>query len=167
VNDLTYYVAGDSLAEWKRLPDLSYKDLIQARHTNVLFTGDLERKINTNPFFFGCEKHFLRAQLSRMSHSTSLQPQGVSKLEEDEAAERLFNVVPNEGEEDKPFVMPSSNNMSAASMWVYAKPNILKNGRVTHMAPEEPANLGEGEEFDPEAAKAQQELEDRYEKLLK
>ena len=33
---------------------------------------------------------------------------GVMKLEEDEGADRLFNVVPNEGEEDKPFEMPST-----------------------------------------------------------
>ena len=55
-----------------------------------LFTGDLERPIFTNPFFFGREKHYLRAQLSRIIHSTTLQPMGVSKLEEDEGAERLF-----------------------------------------------------------------------------
>ena len=167
VNELSYYVAGDSLSDWKRLPDLSYKDLIQARRTNVLFTGDLEREIFTNPFFFGKEKHFLRAQLSRMSHSTSLQPAGVSKLEEDEAAERGFNVVPNEGEEDKPFVMPTTREMSDPGMWVYAKPNILVTGRVAHLPPEEPANLPEGEEFDAEEAKRQQEAADPYERLLK
>jgi hypothetical protein len=33
---------------------------------------------------------------------------GVMKLEEDEGADRLFTVVPNEGEEDRPFVMPST-----------------------------------------------------------
>ena len=61
VNELTYYVAHDALSDWKRLPDLSYKDLIMARQTKVLFTGDLERQIFTNPFFFGKEKQFLRA----------------------------------------------------------------------------------------------------------
>ena len=33
------------------------------------------------------------------------------KKEDDEGAERLFNVVPNEGEEDKPFVMPTTSMM--------------------------------------------------------
>jgi hypothetical protein len=43
------------------LPDLSPK-LIQAATTiKVLFTGNLERKIFTNPFFDGLEKHYLRA----------------------------------------------------------------------------------------------------------
>lgn len=74
----------------------------------MLFSGNLERNIYTNPFFFGKEKHFLRAQLTRIVHCTSLLPMGVMKLEEDEGADRLFNVVPNEGEEDKPFEMPST-----------------------------------------------------------
>jgi len=91
----------------------------------------------------------------------------VAKLEEDEGAERGFNVVPNEGEDDKPFVMPSTLQMSNPEMWVYAKPNILKNGRTTHLPPEEPANMPEGEEFDPEEAKRQLEKADPYEKLLK
>jgi hypothetical protein len=36
-------------------------DLQAAREVKVSFTGDLERKIITNPFFFKREKHFLRA----------------------------------------------------------------------------------------------------------
>ena len=90
VNELTYYVSQDSLSEWTRLPDLSYKELNAARQIKVLFSGDLERPIFTNPFFFGKEKHYLRAQLSRILHSTALLPKGVMKLEEDESAERLF-----------------------------------------------------------------------------
>jgi len=89
------------------------------------------------------------------------------KLEEDEGADRLFNVVPNEGEEDKPFVMPTTKQMSAADMWVYSRPNILENGRTSHIAPEDPGDLPEGEEFDPEEAKKQQEMADPYEPLLK
>ena len=64
--------------------------MMAARTIKVLFTGNLEREIYTNPFFFGQEKHYLRAQLSRISHSTSLLPVGVMKLEEDEGADRLF-----------------------------------------------------------------------------
>ena len=165
VNELSYYVACDSLSDWKRLPDLSYAHLVAARRTNVLFTGDLERAVFTNPFFFGKEKHFLRAQLSRMSHSTSLQPKGVSKLEEDEGAERGKVVVPNEGEEDKPFVMPTTREMSDPAMWVYAKPNVLLAGRVAHLPPEEPAE--NAEEFNAEEAMEAIKAADPYEELLK
>lgn len=52
-------------------------------------------------------------------------------------------------------------------MWVHAKPNILINGRVTHIPPEDPGDLPEGEEFDPEEAKRQMELADPYDELLK
>lgn len=141
--------------------------MIASLNIKVLFTGDLERPIYTNPFFFGKEKHYLRAQLSRIIHSTSLQPKGVMKTEEDEGAERLMVVVPNEGEEDKPFVMPSTKEMSAASNWVHGKPNILINGRTNHIPPEDPGDLPEGEEFDPEEAKKQLESADPYEPLLK
>ena len=84
VNELVYFVAQDSLSEWKRLPNLSYKELIAARSIKVLFTGDLKRKIYSNPFFFGEEQHYLRAQLSRITFCTTLAPLGVSKLEEAE-----------------------------------------------------------------------------------
>jgi hypothetical protein len=52
-------------------------------------------------------------------------------------------------------------------MWVHSKPNVLKNGRVSHIPPEDPGNLPEGEEFDPEEAKKALEKTDPYEKLLK
>ena len=75
--------------------------------------------------------------------------------------------MPNEGEEDKPFVMPSTRQMSDKSMWVHSKPNILINGRTTHIAPEDPGDLPEGEEFDPEEAKKKMESADPYDPLLK
>jgi len=52
-------------------------------------------------------------------------------------------------------------------MWVYAKTNILLNGRTTHLDPEEPTDLGDGEEFDPEEAKKAIEEADPFEKRLK
>ena len=47
--------------KWQLLPDLEPKDIQAARQTKFLFSGDLERKIITNPFFFRREKHLLRA----------------------------------------------------------------------------------------------------------
>ena len=61
VNEFSYWVSQDALAEWTKLPELSYADLIAARQIKVLLTGELDRKIYTNPFFFGQEKHYLRA----------------------------------------------------------------------------------------------------------
>jgi len=53
VNENQYWVSQDSLSEWVKLPDLSYKEIIASRQIKVLFTGDLNRKIYTNPFFDG------------------------------------------------------------------------------------------------------------------
>ena len=49
-----------------------------------MFTGDLERDIITNPFFFGKEKIYLRAQIARISHGTTVVPRGLFALEEAE-----------------------------------------------------------------------------------
>lgn len=77
INKFTYWVAHSSLGAWTKLPDLSPKDVAAARGIKVLFSGDLERTIYTNPFFFGKEKHYLRAQIARISHSTTLCPKGI------------------------------------------------------------------------------------------
>ena len=80
VNKSTYWVAHSSLGAWTKLPDLAPKDVAAARGIKVLFSGDLERTIYTNPFFFGKEKDYLRAQIARISHSTTLCPKEEFKL---------------------------------------------------------------------------------------
>ncbi len=61
VNKFVYWVTTDILGKWTKLPDLLPSDIEASRQIKVLLTGDLERKIFTNPFFFGQEKHYLRA----------------------------------------------------------------------------------------------------------
>jgi len=53
-----------------------------ARSTKVAFTGNLDKKLFTNPFVDGKkpEKFLLRAQIARISHSTTLVPLGVLRL---------------------------------------------------------------------------------------
>jgi radial spoke head protein 4/6 len=53
----------------------------------VCFSGDLEKKIITNPFFFKREKNFLRAQIARITFSTTLAPKGMFRTLEDNAKE--------------------------------------------------------------------------------
>lgn len=53
VNKYSYYVSHSSVDSWKKLPDLSPNDIKASRAIKVLFTGNLERYIHTNPFFFG------------------------------------------------------------------------------------------------------------------
>ena len=61
VNKYTYFVTNSPFSPWKRLPDLAPSHIETARKIKVLFSGDLERDIICNPFFFGKEKHLLRA----------------------------------------------------------------------------------------------------------
>ena len=61
VNEYTYYVANQAQGPWTPLPDLNPEDLAAARQIKVCFTGNLEREIVTNPFYFGREKNYLRA----------------------------------------------------------------------------------------------------------
>ena len=79
VNKFSYYVAQDSMSKWTRLPDLNPSDIAASRKIKVVFTGDLNRPIYTNPFFFGQEKHYLRAQIARIIHSTTLLPRSLWK----------------------------------------------------------------------------------------
>lgn len=60
-NLYAYYVASDACGAWTKLPDVQPKELEASRQISVLLTGDLERNIITNPFFFGKEKNYLRA----------------------------------------------------------------------------------------------------------
>lgn len=140
VNKFTYFVASDSLSEWKKLPDLSPKQLIASRQIKVLFTGDLERQIYTNPFFEGQEKHYLRAQIARITQSTSLVPKGLFRPVEDSETREIEENTPDEGE----IPIPSTSAMNSLSMWCHFTKNILINGTTSLKQPEPP----EGEDWD-------------------
>ena len=142
VNTSTYWVSHSSFGDWTKLPDLSPSDIAAARTIKVLFTGDLERTIYTNPYFFGKEKDYLRAQIARISHSTTLTPKGLWRFKEEEGNVReIEENAPEEGD----IVMPSTNSMNDASMWLHFKDGILQNCRTSHM---EPAELPEDVEME-------------------
>ena len=60
VNKFVYWVTDNILDKWTKLPDLLPSDIRAARQIKISLSGDLERKIFTNPFFFGTEKVYLR-----------------------------------------------------------------------------------------------------------
>lgn len=123
-----------------------------------MFTGDLERTIHTNPFFFGKEKHYLRAQIARISFSTSLCPVGLFRLQEENPRDIEEN-APEEGE----IVLPTTNQMSKPEMWVHNTTNILFNCKTVHAEPEPE----EGVEEEEGAAMKRLEASDPYEPRLK
>lgn len=61
VNTLAYWVSNAADGPWEALDDLEPADLEASRTFKVHFTGDLDRDIITNPFYFKKERHYLRA----------------------------------------------------------------------------------------------------------
>jgi hypothetical protein len=54
-------VTSSTIDPWIKLPDITPKDIKASRSIKVLFSGVTDRSIFTNPYFFGLEKHYLRA----------------------------------------------------------------------------------------------------------
>ena len=52
VNEYSYYVSNRAQGPWEVLPDLEPQDLESARKIKVCFSGNLDREIITNPFYF-------------------------------------------------------------------------------------------------------------------
>mmetsp|Transcript_40301 Transcript_40301/g.61500 ORF Transcript_40301/g.61500 Transcript_40301/m.61500 type:complete len:267 (-) Transcript_40301:439-1239(-) len=137
VNKMTYWVSHSSFSKWTKLPDLYPQDISASRSIKVLFSGNLERTIFTNPFFFKTEKFYLRAQIARIYHSTTLCPKGLFRLQEDSTREVEDN-APEEGE----IVLPTTKEMSSAGMWCHHTFGILqKNCRTTHKEQEPPEGV--------------------------
>jgi radial spoke head protein 4A len=126
VNKTVFWVSSNTFETWTLLPDLSPNDLAQSRAIKVNFTGDLEREIITNPFFVGREKHYLRAQIARISHSTTLIPAGQFRTTEDNDKE-----IEQIGEEDG-FKILSTEELTSTDNWQHVSQSILKAHRVTH-----------------------------------
>lgn len=159
VNQFVYWVTHDSLSDWKQLPDLLPNDIKAARRIKVVFTGDLERKIITNPFFHGKEKHYLRAQIARIHHGTTLVPFGLYRPTEDDAKE-IENV---EADDEENKYIPQTENQVKLSNWCHYPKSILLNCRTGHMDPEVP----EGMDIEPEELLKQIEAKDPYDARLK
>jgi radial spoke head protein 4/6 len=161
INKMTYWVSHSSLDKWVMLPDISPADMGASRRIKILITGDLERQIYADPYFFKAkktEKFYLRAQIARIVHSTSLCPKGLFRLQE-ESTKEIEENAPEEGE----IVLPSTKAMADPGMWVHHNVNILLNNRTGHLDPEVP----EGLEIEPEELLKQIEAKDPYEPRLK
>lgn len=127
-----------------------------------MFTGDLEREIISNPFFFGKEMHYLRAQIARISHSTAICPDGSKKLSEE--SER--DIVDNDPEEGE-LILPNTSEMGSLDKWVHENASILGCNRTTHLDPPEEAPEDAPEDWDPEVARKEIEDADPFEPRLK
>lgn len=137
VNKYAYFVCNSPNEEWKILPDLKPSDIRNARGIKHTFSGDLEREIFTNPFYFQKEKVYLRAQIARITASTTLTPAGLYEFEE----ESTRDIKLREGDDENPIKVPTVNDMRDLSKWLHLNPSILNQGRTKHI---------EGKPLDPE-----------------
>lgn len=158
VNKNVYWVCNSPLEDWVQLPDLTPEDIKNARNIKYLFSGDVNRPIFTNPFFMPTEKTLLRAQIARISQSTTLTAKGLYRFKEDDIREIEEN-TPEEGEIKKPSV----SEMTNLEMWQHFSPSILNQGRVKHMEPK-PAD---GEDVEPEELMKREVAKDPFEPRLK
>ena len=160
INKFVYWVNNDPHTDkWLMLPDLKPNDIKNARNIKYTFSGDIDRKIYTNPFYFDTEKTYLRAQIARIYQSTTLVPKGLHRFQEENNREIEDN-APEEGE----LVKPSVQLMTKMDMWVHYTPQILKQGRLTHM---DGKPLPGEEEVEPEVIQAREVKKDPHEPRLK
>lgn len=105
----------------------------------MCFSGNLEREIVTNPFYFNREKHFLRAQIARIHHCTKLVPVGRHRVaEREEKSELPFDVEPNQPEDpEQPIPTPTADQMCNKASWVHYAKCILRNNKTSHTLNEE------------------------------
>jgi len=61
VNKFVYWACNGPMGVWTLLPDLKPIDIKNARAIKCNFSGNLDQKIFTNPFYFETEKVYLRA----------------------------------------------------------------------------------------------------------
>jgi len=136
--------------DWHELPSLDVQTLLQAQRIKRIISGDLKSRLVTNPEFDGPEESFLRAQLARIAHATTLMPTGIYKTDEADP----FVVVEMEGEEK---VNKSTADLATLDNWVWARPGILPSGLLKAAEVEE----AEGDDAENQAAQTREKTMDR------
>ena len=154
VNQYVYFVTNDLTEDWKELPDVKPSQIIGSRLIRYTFTGNLNKKIYTNPYFDGEEQHYLKCQICRIYHGTKLVPSiNHYNVEDPENPFKAF--IPNE--KPKKFTHDDLLNLN---YWIHYPPSILKQGRVSHV-------IEAPEDADPEEFKKKEMEKDPFEKRIK
>lgn len=131
INKSIYFVCTDLTGEWIELSDVRPSMLIASRKIRYIFSGDLNKKICTNPHFPGKEIDYLRCQIARINHGTYIVPNVNSYTFDKEAQYKQLEQNP----EAKPLKHNDYLNMKN---WIHYLPGILKEGRINHFDREPP-----------------------------
>lgn len=145
-------MANNLSGPWTELEDVRPSHLRASRTIKMVFSGNLNKSIISNPWFNGKESDLLRCQIARISHHITVIPNVNS-----------YKIVPDsrdiEPSED-PIPQPSINDCLNIKNWVHFVPGILKEGRLVHME-KDPG------EVDPDIFKKQIVDADPFDALLK
>lgn len=142
-NTYVYWATDSILSDWVQLPDVNPEHIKAARKFKHILSGDLNSEVLTNPPFQGKERHFLRAQIARISHATTLFPKGLLEPHEEQEGVLVYS---------EEFSMPSTAELNSTEVWGHHYPNILKAGRITHQKPDVPED-----QIEEELAKLEEE----------
>jgi hypothetical protein len=117
VNKFVYWVTNSPIDAWTILPDLKPNDIINARTIKYAISGNIDGKIYTNPFYFDTEKTYLRAQIARITQSTTLTPKGIFKFLEETEERDIVENTPEDGEGEMP--KPATEVMCKLDNWLH------------------------------------------------
>ena len=139
-NRNVFFVTNNLCEKWVELPDVKPKQIILSRQIKYIFTGNLNRKIHSNPDFNGEEKHLLRCMLGRIYHGAKLVPSiNHYTVEDQEAPYKMLTPA----EKPKKF---TNEILTDLKYWIHYPPGVLKCGRVSHIIDDAPEGI-EPEEY--------------------
>jgi radial spoke head protein 4/6 len=168
LNSMCYYAATSTdPMTWTRLPDVAPHHITVARQLRCRLTGNLDAEVYGHPRFLGRERHYLRAQIARITSACRVAPVQMyttagaipePEEEEEEGKSRpvptsvpaytaLPPLLPQEqpDEEDAEAVAAVQawfngyvkEELMQSKGWVHIAPTVLRCGRVTAPPPPE------------------------------
>jgi len=185
LNASLFYVASTSdPTTWTRLPDVAPQQVAVARLIRCTFSGNLDATVHSHPRFPGTERHYLRAQIARITNSCQIAPVQLYNAEgalpdpeEDEDGHVLppptsvppYNTVPLLTPQEAPdpddadavdavrawFYGYTKEELMQGKGWVHIAATILQCGRATALPPPEVEDA-------EEVAAAQEDEEDGH-----
>ncbi|KAL9653657.1 hypothetical protein ABK040_009134 [Willaertia magna] len=141
-NKYIYYVSnsvGGEAETWTKLPDVTPEIIQKSRLIKKFFTGNLKASVTSHPPLNLPEIYLLRAQIARISHSTTLAPLNFMTIPSgDEEEDDVTEEIPNNMTIAKPELPPVEKNeefqeklkefnISVLGNWVNVLPTILSS----------------------------------------
>lgn len=123
-NTFTYWVSSGGCAPWVRLPAARASHIVASRSIKHILTGSLDAPVLSMPWFPGKERHFLRAQIARISSTCMLATKGWFE-EAEEGGGKIKEVeAPAEG-------FPGQEELASDAGWVHRMAYLNKIGKTT------------------------------------